>query len=207
MSISLINLGTVANDGSGETLRSAMQKINDNFTYITNNIADDTEVINLGSTGEGVFYQETNNQLQFKKLAAGLNIVVSADNQKITIATGSTLTANLTGNVTGNVSGNVTGNLTGNVTGNTTGIHTGSVVGNLTGNADTVTNGVYITSSINALADVDTVTTPPTNGQGLVWSSAQSKWIPSNIVSGGGAGVDFGTFTSPSPLIVDFGSI
>jgi hypothetical protein len=203
MTISLINLGNVANDGSGETLRSAMQKINDNFTYITNNISDDTEVVNLGTTGEGLFYQETNNQLQFKKIAAGLNITLTADNEKITIATPSTLTANLTGNVTGNV----TGNLTGNVTGNTTGTHTGSVVGNVTGNADTVTNGVYTTSSINVLADVDTATTPPTNGQGLIWSAAQSKWIPSNIVSGGGAGVDFGTITSPSPLIWDFGSI
>ena len=34
------------------------------------------------------------------------------------------------------------------------------------------------TDSINALSDVDTVTTPPTDYQILVWSAADSKWYP-----------------------------
>jgi hypothetical protein len=39
--------------------------------------------------------------------------------------------------------------------------------------------------SINALSDVDTATTAPTNGQALVWESASSQWKP-GTVSGGG---------------------
>ena len=38
--------------------------------------------------------------------------------------------------------------------------------------------------SIDALSDVDTSTTPPTNQQALAWSSAQSKWIPTTISAG-----------------------
>jgi len=48
---------------------------------------------------------------------------------------------------TGAIAGTFTGNLTGNVTGNVTGTS-----GSTTGNAATVTNGVYTTSKISALA-------------------------------------------------------
>ena len=38
--------------------------------------------------------------------------------------------------------------------------------------------------SIDALSDVDTTTSAPTNQQALAWSSAESKWIPTSIGSG-----------------------
>jgi hypothetical protein len=41
------------------------------------------------------------------------------------------------------------------------------------------------TDSINALSDVDTSTTTPSDGQALVWDNANSKWEP-GTVSGGG---------------------
>ena len=37
------------------------------------------------------------------------------------------------------------------------------------------------TDSINALSDVDTVTTAPTDGQILKWSAADSKWYPGDV--------------------------
>ena len=136
------------------------------------------------------------------------------------------LTGNVTGNLTGNVTGDVTGNLTGDVTGNLTGDVTGNLTGDVTGNADTVTNGVYTTSSITALADVDTSTVIPTIGQGLIWSGA--NWIPgtvstteNNTFEFGGfiktfidpvsylldaVGVDFGTFTVPASYTIDLGT-
>jgi len=89
------------------------------------------------------------------------------------------------------LSGNLSGNLVGNVT------------GNVTGNAGTVTNGVYTTSSINALADVNTVSTPPTNGQALVWNG--TNWVPGSVAAGGG-NLDFGTFASPEGFTLDLGS-
>lgn len=36
-------------------------------------------------------------------------------------------------------------------------------------------------TSINALSDVDTATSAPTNGQGLIWNSTSSQWVPGNV--------------------------
>ncbi len=44
----------------------------------------------------------------------------------------------------------------------------------------------YSVTSIDALSDVDTSTTAPTDGQSLVWSAASSKWLPSTVSGGGG---------------------
>ena len=43
-------------------------------------------------------------------------------------------------------------------------------------------------TSINALNDVDTTTTAPTNGQALVWNSTTSQWAPGTVSGGGGSG-------------------
>lgn len=40
----------------------------------------------------------------------------------------------------------------------------------------------YTATSINAFIDVDTVTTPPTNNQALVWNASSSTWKPSTVV-------------------------
>lgn len=39
-------------------------------------------------------------------------------------------------------------------------------------------------SSIGQLTDVDTTTTPPTSGQGLVWNSSTGNWEPGTVASG-----------------------
>jgi hypothetical protein len=46
---------------------------------------------------------------------------------------------------------------------------------------------------INALTDVDTLSTPPTNGQTLVWDNAAGLWKPGTITGGGG---------TPAPTVV-----
>jgi hypothetical protein len=46
--------------------------------------------------------------------------------------------------------------------------------------------------SIDALSDVDTSTTSPTNGQALVWNSVGSKWLPGTVSGGGSFDVDSG---------------
>jgi len=151
MAIQNINLGTYANDGTGDDLRSAFTKVNDNFDYI-----DTFAVIsgtNLGA-GAPVFKTATGGASQFRTIAAGTNLTVSYDGNVITVAANNPFVGNVTGNVTGN--------------------------------ASTVTNGVYTTSSINALADVDTVSVAPTNGQSLVWNSGTSQWKPGTVAGGGG---------------------
>ena len=49
-------------------------------------------------------------------------------------------------------------------------------------------NGNFV-GTVSNFADVDTVTTAPTNGQALVWNSTNLKWEPGNVAaSGGGSG-------------------
>jgi len=85
--------------------------------------------------------------------------------------------------------GDVTGNITGQVTD----------ISNFT--TDDLTEGttnLYYTdartlakinvSSINELSDVDTATTPPTNGQVLVYDGNTTEWVPGTVSGGGGGG-------------------
>ena len=68
-----------------------------------------------------------------------------------------TTTVNISGN--GYTTATLVSNIEGNVIGN--------VTGNLTGNADTVTNGIYTSSSVTDLSDVDHV------GSGSIITTAE----------------------------------
>ena len=77
----------------------------------------------------------------------------------------------------------------------TNGCGTYSIVTNNSSNWDTAygwgdhSSQGYLTSisslSINTLNDVDTSSCTPTNGQALVWNSANSVWVPGNVASSG----------------------
>jgi len=76
--LSLINIGNVANDGTGDDLREAFVKVNSNFNLINNEVGllDQTTATNIGN-GIDVFAGEVNNELQFKTLVAGSNISIT----------------------------------------------------------------------------------------------------------------------------------
>lgn len=103
MAIQIIDVGRIANDGTGDDLREAFIKINNNFQELDLRDDEQTSAVNLGTVGEGVFYNKVNYELQFKKLAAGTDVTLASDNEKITInANGGlkTLTVNAdTGNI------------------------------------------------------------------------------------------------------------
>jgi hypothetical protein len=68
----------------------------------------------------------------------------------------------------------------------TGGIHTGISYSYVDG-ADRIDSTVSLSGfSIDALSDVDTSTTAPTDGQALAWQTSSSKWIPQTISGGGG---------------------
>lgn len=85
VSLETINIGTIANDGTGDDLRQAMVKINNNFTALNDGIETSLSATNIGTAGQGVFAQRSDNELQFKKLVAGSRITLSSDNESITI--------------------------------------------------------------------------------------------------------------------------
>lgn len=66
MTIQVINLGNYANDGTGDDLRTAFQKVNANFAQLGNGEVHDG--VNLG-TGARIFKQRNSNaNLEFKTL-------------------------------------------------------------------------------------------------------------------------------------------
>ena len=85
MAIQTINIGTIANDGTGDDLREAFVKVNNNFSELNARSTESTTVANLGSAGEGIFGQISGTELQFKKIVAGAAINLSADANAITI--------------------------------------------------------------------------------------------------------------------------
>ena len=85
MALQLINVGNVANDGTGDDLREAFIKINQNFEEIDLKDPDLTTAANIGAVGEGVFAKIENFELQFKKLVQGSNITLTATDDQIVI--------------------------------------------------------------------------------------------------------------------------
>ena len=73
MSIQSINLGSYANDGTGDDLRTAFDKVNNNFAVLNAEAAISTAV-NLGS-GTGVFKDKSGVNLEFKTLTSTDNSV------------------------------------------------------------------------------------------------------------------------------------
>jgi hypothetical protein len=87
MAIQTINLGTFANDGTGDDLRIAFEKVNNNFSEIDNSVVVNGQ--NLGS-GTAIFAGKSANaglgeNLTFKSLIGGQNITLSSASDSITI--------------------------------------------------------------------------------------------------------------------------
>jgi|TARA_B100001027_G_scaffold212703_1_gene182368 hypothetical protein len=89
MALQTINIGTLANDGTGDDLREAFIKVNQNFDDLDLRSPESTTVTNLGNTGQGVFAQKVGAELQLKKLVQGSNVTLTSSTTGITInATG-----------------------------------------------------------------------------------------------------------------------
>jgi hypothetical protein len=84
MAIQEINIGNLVNDGTGDDLRTAFRKVNENFTSLSNELAVTGN--NLG-TGSEVFVSKTNNILNMRSIAAGSNITVTQNTNDIEIST------------------------------------------------------------------------------------------------------------------------
>lgn len=237
MAIQLINIGQVANDGTGDDLREAMIKINQNFEELDLRDDEQTTVSNLGE-GEGLFAQKLNYDLQFKSLVQGQNITLTSTESGITIDALGGLQALAVSSDSGTVilaDGNTL-----NINGGT-GIET-SVIGNtLTINntsSEIVTDttpqlGGTLDAQGNNITNVGTIDAANITGfftgnmEGNVWGVDVRELDAAigNISDGFDFGpltgsvnnilewlaastdVDFGTFNNPSGLTVDGGSL
>ena len=88
MAVTSINVGTLANDGTGDDLREAFIKVNNNFTDLDARNPEKTTASNLladDATTKGLFSTVTDFDLKFKSLKAGPNVSFSSDANQITI--------------------------------------------------------------------------------------------------------------------------
>ena len=85
MAVQLINIGNVANDGTGDDLREAFIKANANFEELDLRDDEKTSVSNLGDVGEGLFVRRDIFDLEFKKIAGSTKVTVDADDTTLTI--------------------------------------------------------------------------------------------------------------------------
>ena len=85
MAIQTINIGNNVNDGLGDDLRTAFQKVNANFSDLQQGLT--VTASNIGATGYGIFKEKVGTDLQFKKLVPGTKIQIDEFNNSLRIST------------------------------------------------------------------------------------------------------------------------
>jgi hypothetical protein len=83
MSIQTINIGNQVNDGLGDDLRTAFQKVNANFSELSTQLT--ITASNVGTTGTGVFKEKIGADLQFKKLVSGTKMFLDDTGNTIVV--------------------------------------------------------------------------------------------------------------------------
>jgi len=231
MAIQSINIGNIANDGTGDDLREAFIKVNNNFTDLDTRVAadQDTEAENLGG-GTGIFSDRIDNTLQFKSLVgSGISITNSASeitltsnaiNQLIMVSdSGSVILSKASGSV--NLYGGT--NINTRVTGTQIFFDVDStnlvqsdlnptLGGNLDVNQNSITNALSI-SSDNFVGDltglVHGIDIRDLNGllegfdfNGIIREATNlSQWLTLTT------DVDYGSLTTPVDIASDFGTL
>ena len=213
-----LNLGSTPNDGTGDPLRDAMDKVNDNFLEVYNALGGNTPttIVNSGQlelTGSnkitflysdlaslpsassyhgmfahvhatgGAYYSHAGSWLELANKSAMDALTTSSltDVSSTAPSTGQVLkwdgsewapAADSAGSSLG--ADSITANMIAeNV------VTTREIAQNTVAVGDLATD-----ISIDFLADVDTTTVAPTDGQALVWDNANSIWEPGTISSG-----------------------
>ena len=213
-----LNLGSTPNDGTGDPLRDAMDKVNDNFLEVYNALGGNTPttIVNSGQlelTGSnkitflysdlaslpsassyhgmfahvhatgGAYYSHAGSWLELANKSAMDALTTSSltDVSSTAPSTGQVLkwdgsewapAADSAGSSLG--ADSITANMIAE-----------NVVTTREIAANTVAVGDLATDiSIDFLADVDTTTVAPTDGQALVWDNANSIWEPGTISGG-----------------------
>lgn len=246
MTLQNINIGNAANDGTGDDLREAFIKVNQNFQYLET-FAEQTGG-NLGSAGVSIYADTIDGVLKFRRLVEGNNVTLTEFDNSITIDvsipdsrfsiagnTGSLLAGNgITYSILGSGATRV------NADENTKSINVNSLLKNeegpqlganmsaenfsITNVRDLTTQTIVaeISNSTNsAITNLVATNVSLTNLNGLNYQDKLGKYIDNSFDMGNltgtassllewvilSVGVDFGTFTVPSPITVDLGSL
>ena len=176
-----INIGNIVNDGLGDDLRTAFEKVNSNFTELDAGLT--ITASNLGLIGETVFVRKYNNNLEFKRLIAGNKITLDSSPDVITINTTSPDAFTKITTNQGQVNASAYQNIT--IEGGTS--------------TRVIADGAVIKIDTNYNLDniFQTLDFGPINGAGFQ-SIVQATMAATNM--------DFGTITNPGRISYDLGS-
>ena len=181
MAIQTINLGNQVNDGLGDDLRTAFQKVNANFAELLTTFT--LTGANAQEVGAKVFKEKTGSILKFKNLISGTKIVVTEYDNSIEIR--STQPEAFT---------SITTNQGIVQAGDNTNI---AIQG---GNNITVTGSTpYITVDTNL--DLNALLL------GFDFGPVGNQYTTALQVLSAAANVDFGTFPNPGPFNIDLGAL
>ena len=187
MAIQTINLGTYANDGTGDDLRTAFQKVNANFTEL--GASDVRNGVNLGS-GADVFAQRNNDaQLEFRSLTSvDSSITFTVNTETLNLKANTKLVEDLTPTLGANL------DLNGHY------IHSGDVQTTVFGVDMRATNGLLellvASSSIDINFGTFLLPTGSTGAPGDTGFTLDMNGLFNNGFAGTPEvpGIDFGTF-------------
>jgi hypothetical protein len=213
-----INVGSIANDGTGDDLLSAFIKVKNNFNYVENHINSviNTVAENIG-TGTGIYFNKVDNSLQFKSIT-GLNgikiantnntIEIYNDFTNISITGVNSITSTGTISADGGFVGELTGDVEGNVLG-TVYAATGpvAVFGDIVGPRGLITNigdPLYYPAHVDGIAIQDFYRHSTTFDFGNIKNQTFTSPLAYLITQ---IGVDMGTITNPATFNIDVGAL
>tara|TARA_B100000900_G_scaffold69748_1_gene54997 strand:- start:532 stop:2010 length:1479 start_codon:yes stop_codon:yes gene_type:complete len=176
MAKSTINLGTAANDGTGDNLRAGATKVNANTDELYNALGDGTNIKDIVNSNMELDVQNDDTKINKVSFHA------ATLNQMNAISTSTYHGAMLHVHEGGSVYV----------------AHAGAwhkmlldaSAGTITNYTDPLKPVAYV-GNINSLSDVDTTSQAPQAGNVLKWDGA--KWAPGVDVAAGGSAVDAGT--------------
>lgn len=183
-----INLGNVVNDGTGDDLRTAFEKVKTNFEYLYNNGYAPVSAENVGTSGLGIFKQKNvDSNLELRKLDALGPIRLQLVGDVLQLDFHPTATVNFNGQSVSNINTVTATSFSGTLTGNVVGL---------------IRNGG--SEAQNPFVDV-TVLNRQVNTFDY-GSIAPTYYDPISYLLNE-IGTDMGTFTDPSPISIDAGTI
>jgi len=183
-----INLGNVVNDGTGDDLRTAFEKVKTNFEYLYNNGYAPVSAENIGTSGLGVFKQKNaDSNLELRKLDALGPLRLQLVGDVLQLDLHPTATVDFNGQAINNISTVTATTFSGTLTGN--------VVG-LIRNGGTATQNPFVDVTLLD-RQVNTFDYGPI---------APTYYDPITYLLNE-IGTDMGTFTDPSPISIDAGPI
>lgn len=183
MALESINVGILANDGTGDDLRDAFIKINQNFQALE--YLDNLRGNNLGSAGAEVFASFENGQLNFRRIIGSDDIIVEELENTIKIDANIPPRTLVFSSESGSIVIENNGIL--NFQGDS------SIL--IEGNSNTSTLNFSLRGDVSKYLSFDFGTNFGVNKTSIL------DFVISTI------GIDFGTFSDPSPYIVDIGEL